>query len=440
MLHVLKNIYNKLPFERLGLLKNIPDRILFGKSYVVVRSSSTYGVYNLRKNLFNIISHARNTTKYGRDHIPENVSLDNVFDVYDNLPVISTDDVSSNIENFISDEASVTNSYYTTTGGTGRNPSKILLSNESFGKEWAHMHAIWSLIGYKRKQHCKLTLRGKHLDSEKLTQYNPIYNEVVVDTFRLSNENFSQFLNEIERWQISYIHGYPSLLFEFKNYLERAGVSFPVKGIMLGSEGASVKDKQDLEEFFGCKVIHWYGQTEKVILAPDIDGNGMFKCFTSYGYPDILYPVEGFGEIIGTTFVNRAMPLIKYRTGDFGKLERDGDFIFIKDLKGRWGKDFLYYSNDKKIPTSSVNLHSDIQKEILFYQIYQSDFAEIHIKILPRKTTVLSDEKIKNTVAKEIQDKLSGFIVTAEVTNNENDILRSKRGKMMMLVQDIKEV
>ena len=67
--------------------------------------------------------------------------FDEAKQVLAELPLISSSDLSNNLDYFISNEFKSNNSYLTTTGGTGRNPTSILLSNESFGTEWAHSRA-----------------------------------------------------------------------------------------------------------------------------------------------------------------------------------------------------------------------------------------------------------------------------------------------------------
>ena len=231
------------------------------------------------------------------------------------------------------------------------------------------MHKIWEYAGYNRHTDVKLTIRGKSIKGDSLVEYNPIYNEIVVDSFKLKKDNFHNIIDIIQKYKIKYIHGYPSLLKELMDYCKYFKLHFQLKGIFLGSEGSSVDEKSVLQNFFQCQVVSWYGQTEKITLAIDHSSNGVYRVFTSYGLPGIHNPDEhGFGEITGTTFINKALPIIKYRTGDYGNLIKN-KHVYLTNIQGRWGKDFIFLNHDKKIPTTSINLHSPIQNEILFYQI-----------------------------------------------------------------------
>jgi phenylacetate-coenzyme A ligase PaaK-like adenylate-forming protein len=210
-----------------------------------------------------------------------------------------------------------------------------------------------------------------------------------------------------------------------------------LKGIMLGSETVQSSDWNDFESFFNCRIISWYGQTEKVILAFSEKSPPEYTVFTSYGYPYICDPDnKGFGEIIGTTFVNKALPLINYRTGDFAVIEEKNNSLILKNLEGRWGKDFVFLSEKKRIPTSSINLHSSVQSEILFYQIHQKEYGKIEITILPKASAKLSSNEILEEFKKNMEMNLHEFQIDYKIVE-DHQIVKSARGKRIMLVQDL---
>jgi phenylacetate-CoA ligase len=440
MLDKFRKIYTSLPKGLVGFLRWTPNNRLYGSHYSAIRNNISFDPDVIVPNLNYILNYARNHTVFGRENIPSAFKTEEAVAVLKSLPLISSDDIAKNIGWFSSDEYSPGNSYYTTTGGTGRNPTTILLSNESYGIEWAHINAIWETTGYSRKKCTKLTLRGKTLKGKRIYEYNPLYNEVVIDTFKLNKYNFPELLPVLKKYNIRYVHGYPSLVSEFIEYAIFHKTDYEFKGFFIGSEEVPDQDKIFYREKYHCPVVSWYGNTEKVTLAPDLDGSGAYKVFTSYGYPYILNPDQtGFGEIIGTTFVNKALPLFNYRTGDYGRIIDKNGAIFMTDIKGRWGKDFVYINPEKRIPTSSINLHSLIQREILFYQINQDEYAKLKLCILPKPTTTLTDEEIIDGIKNDMKEKLKDFDVVYIITHNETEIIRSKRGKMLMLVQNLKK-
>lgn len=432
MLKQFKSVYDYLPKEYLTFLKYIPDRILFGKTYLNWRSKVSFDKNIINKNLYETLLYVKKHTMYGKYNIPDYLTEENSIEILNSLPITTSQDIATKLDYYVSDEFNKYNSYCTTTGGTGRNPTTILLSNELYGIEWAHVHHIWSFVGYERKKHLKLTLRGKSLKSDKLVEYNPIYNELVVDTFKIKESNFVQLLKELKKYDIKYIHGYPSLIKEYMVYFSKFNYKPNIKGIFLTSEGATIEDKSKMQDFFNCKVLSFYGQTERALIAADFESNDMHKVYTSYGYPRVVD-----GELVITSFVNRALPLINYKIGDGAEIIEDNQNIYLKNLKGRWGKDFIYLDENKKISTTAINLHSKIQDEIVFYQIHQKEIAKIEIRVLQKSTSNMTKEKLHEIFSLEMKMNLKDFIINVKIVD-ENNIVKSQRGKMMLLIQELK--
>ena len=97
--------------------------------------------------------------------------------------------------------------------------------------------------------------------------------------------------------------------------------------ILLSAQYISEKDKSTIESFWDCHVYEHYGMTEMGL-------GGAMACRARAGYhpreADLLFeiidPVTGevlpedeFGEIVFTTLTRQAMPLIRYRTGDYSR-------------------------------------------------------------------------------------------------------------------------
>ena len=434
LLQQIKRLYRALPPWMTSGVRLVPDGVLFGTSYRKCRAS--VDVADVGSNLKAALDYARSHTAWGKEHVPTDIRGEDAEEILRGMPVVSSDELAAEPARFVSDGATDLNSYWTTTGGSGRNPTSIRLSNASYGIEWKHMHAIWG-SEYLRRRDLKLTFRGYHLKERELVRFDPIYNELSVDPFQLNDGNFKEFMRKVRQYKVNCLHGYPSLISMFMERLRCIGETFHVKLIFLGSEGASVELKRQLSSFFVAKVISWYGQTEKVVLAYDADATGRFVNFSSYGYPWILNPDEnGIGEIIGTTFVNKAMPLVNYRTGDYGRIVYEDDKIVLESIQGRWGKDFVYRTKDDKIPTSAINLHDGIQLKILFYQIVQNEYGKIEVKVLPKSGS--APESICNELVGELSARLKGFEINCNAVKSDQDFVRSTRGKMIMLVQNIK--
>jgi phenylacetate-coenzyme A ligase PaaK-like adenylate-forming protein len=100
-----------------------------------------------------------------------------------------------------------------------------------------------------------------------------------------------------------------------------------MKAILLSAEYVSDENVRIIEEIWDCKVFEHYGMTEMGL-------GGAMACETRIGYHpreadlifEIIDPESGaalpdgeYGEIVFTTLTREAMPLVRYRTGDFSR-------------------------------------------------------------------------------------------------------------------------
>lgn len=110
--------------------------------------------------------------------------------------------------------------------------------------------------------------------------------------------------------------------------LVRRDPGLRVKSVLFATDHAPDPIRAELERAWGCRAFDHYGMTEMGL------GGGV-ECEARRGYhlreADLLFEVidphtgepqpEGaYGEIVFTTLTRRGMPLIRYRTGDWGRL------------------------------------------------------------------------------------------------------------------------
>jgi phenylacetate-coenzyme A ligase PaaK-like adenylate-forming protein len=100
-----------------------------------------------------------------------------------------------------------------------------------------------------------------------------------------------------------------------------------MRTILLSAQFISDTDKRIIENSWDCTVYEHYGMTEMGL-------GGAMQCEERVGYhpreADLLFeiidpdtgdvlPDGAYGEIVFTTLTRQAMPLIRYRTGDFSR-------------------------------------------------------------------------------------------------------------------------
>jgi len=451
-----KELYEKIPTFAKKIMFYIPKSFLFGMDYYeylkLIKKTERYTDSQITeyqtKKLREIAAEAYNYTDFWPEIFdkysinPSNITLEDLK----RLPTIDSSVVKANYKKMVS-KRYLKKGYWVTTGGTGRNPTPIFLSNESFAIEWAFMYDQWQRIGFDWKLK-KVTFRGKNL-GDRLTEIVYPYNELLVNIFKLDDENIKPIVKNILDFKASFFHGYLSAIYIFTKKLEKLeidGSKFKLKGILLGSENIDETKRNYLEEFYNCRAYSWYGHTEKGILAGECEKSRLYHAFFQYGYFMFL-DKEGYneekGEIVTTGFINKAMPLINYKTGDYGELSNDKcscgrNYKLLKNVKGRWGVDFIYDKNLNKIPTTAVNMHIKEQNYILNLQLYQEKPGEVEVHF-----SVVNDEYaglVKASLENELKSKLGKNFIIKVLHVDDKDIFRTKSGKIPFLVQEIRDV
>lgn len=128
--------------------------------------------------------------------------------------------------------------------------------------------------------------------------------------------------------------------------------------IVSGASHLSGPLRRRLEDAFGCPVIDMFGLHETRPIAVSTDG-GPFRVLDLPVLVEVLdaagapVPPGSRGELVVTAGSNPLLPLVRYRTGDFGRLVEIEGRPAIADLEGR--EDVTFTSADgRSVPGVDV--------------------------------------------------------------------------------------
>jgi phenylacetate-CoA ligase len=113
-----------------------------------------------------------------------------------------------------------------------------------------------------------------------------------------------------------------------------------------GAMALSLPLRHDLQDAYGCPVIDVYGLHETRPIAASADG-GPFVILDRRVHVEVLddagrtVPPGERGEIVVTAGENPLLPLVRYRTGDFGRLVDVAGRPALADLEGREATRFV---------------------------------------------------------------------------------------------------
>ena len=361
-------------------------------------------------------------------------------------PIIDKHIISGNFEAFSSNIKNKYHWYDAYTGGSTGEPFHLLNSG---GYEYAFGLRKWKEYGY-RKGDKILALDGTKLSEEILAQgiywceksVDDIpFGSCALSSLYFTKDNAQIYCNFISEFQPDFIRGYPSFVYSIACYAEQYGMSFVgIKGIELTSETAHNYQIDKIKKIFNTKVYLQYGHTEGCVFAYTYDETYRYKVEPLYGYIEILDENDEhvreneIGEVVVTSLHNFAMPLIRYRTGDFAEYGgKDDKYIYLNRVLGRT-QDYIIDKNGNQILLTALifGQHFHAMGNIVKWQIEQYEKGKILIHIIKGQEYSILDEQELQQLFNELGN------VDIEL-NYVTNISLTARGKSQMLIQHIKQ-
>jgi phenylacetate-CoA ligase len=335
--------------------------------------------------------------------------------------------------------------YITTGGSTGTPVGFYLHKGTSRPKEQAFLEAQWRRAGYF--DGARLVVVRGHVTSARsrgaIASYDATRDWLMLSSSHLTAERLPEYLGHVRRFRPDVLHAYPSAALQLAGLLERAGERWPVplRCLLAGSERLTAPQKQLLQETFGCRVYTWYGHSERVVLAGEGRNSGLLYFCPAYGYVEFGPPdADGLCEVIGTTFHNLVMPLVRYRTGDHVRLynpSRDGpkelDWPAVSAVEGR-AQDHLVTSTGRRISLTAFNVHDKSFDGLYALQFFQERAGLAELRYVPGpRFDQARLYHIQAVVRRKLGDDMQ--IVLREVRETE----KTTGGKNKWLISTLRE-
>lgn len=334
--------------------------------------------------------------------------------------------------------------YITTGGSTGVPVGFYLERGVSRPKEQAFLDALWRRAGYAPGDRVAV-LRGGVVSSVArgaISRYDATRDWLVLSSYHLTAERLHEYVAALRRFQPAFLHAYPSAALQLAELLERDGstLDVPLRGLLCGSERLTDLQKALLERHFGCRVYRWYGHSERVVLAGEGWQSGLFYFSPQYGYAEFGPADEnGLCEVIGTSFHNVAMPLIRYRTGDYVRPAdaathtREFPWLAASEIAGR-EQEFLVSGTGRRISLTAFNMHDAVFDGLYAVQFFQSEPGRAEFRYLPGPA--FDDARlagIRAAIERKLGDDFSVNVRRVEALE------KTSRGKHRWLVSEVDE-
>lgn len=451
-LNQLKEIYTNSPLWLKKIYASVPYSIRNGYEYrkwnKFLKTEVNEEEYELLK-FKETIAFAYKNTKFYKQ-VLDNLGADpeeiNTYKDIEKLPVIDKETVRNHFNDFLAVNYPNKKTFFVTTGGTSGSPMKYIQSKNVYAKEIAFIHNFFLKNGaYPDIK--KASFKGINEDlidsSEKQFWYdNPVNNEIVFSAGYINANTIEIYIRKLNELKVQYLYGFTSsMLFLIYNMKKKnVFLDYPLKGIYLVSESFSQKDIDVIKDFFKCTVASYYGHSERLVFATSSKSKPFnYQVDRRYGLFELINKNKSIitvnnyhGEIVGTSFDNYAMPLIRYKTGDFTEYV-DYPNRTISLIQSPRNQEYIDCKDGSKIAFPSLILPSEMYKlNILKYQLIQVSLENCVLLIIPGENFHSDNIQI---LRKSIDSRI-GLILNCDI-KIVDQLRTTKRGKHKYFIKDL---
>lgn len=367
------------------------------------------------------------------------------------LPTIDRHTLNSHLDDMCVPGAVDRSADYVSTGGTSGTPLRFYIGAGRSNVEFAHVVAGWERAGYRLGMPLAV-FRGRVVPPDRdglRHEYDPLLRHHYYSNFHMSDENMGRYLEHVRGIGECFLHVYPSSIAALARFVRRSGLVPPtnVRGILAESEIVYPDQRKLVEETFGVRYFSSYGLTEKVVAAAECERSSAYHVFPTYGICELLdregRPVTtpgAIGEITGTGFMNRIVPFLRYRTGDFATYVSHGcgscgrQQLVLGTIEGHRVQEHLIMRDGTAVSWTAVNVHDDTFESVRRFQFQQTRRGAATLRIVAASTFGEGDRR---RILERLTERLAGQLdITIELVE---DIPLSKAGKSIYVDQQLRE-
>ncbi|QVK20613.1 phenylacetate--CoA ligase family protein [Mycoplasmatota bacterium] len=383
-----------------------------------------------------LIQHAKNTTIFYKDK----------GDILEDFPIINKNIIRDNQDDFISSNFDKSKLITMFTSGSTGTPFVCFQNKDKRKRVIAEIIYYSEKVGFKiGKNLINLRTITPKNNKSRLVQW--VQNISLQNVGEYDKESIGDIIADIEKKSRygSMLIGYASVYDALRDYFHKYGTSVAnnsnIYGIVSGALMLVDETRESMINAFNCPCVSRYSNQENGIIGQDDVENNCF-IINEANYiveifdmdKDALLEDGQAGRIVITDLFNKAMPMIRYDTGDIGAItyvERNG--VMKRAIVSFGGRkiDSVYDIHGARIsPHLISSLLWFFSKSIIQYQFIQVSEYEYEVNLTIDATLSNLDE---------LKDKLLGLVGIDAILNinivKEIPILSS--GKRRYIVNEM---
>ncbi|MHB0937011.1 MAG: phenylacetate--CoA ligase family protein [Armatimonadota bacterium] len=154
-------------------------------------------------------------------------------------------------------------------------------------------------------------------------RFNRHWRQLYMSSYHISPTTAPHYIGALRRYGSRWITGYGSAISLLGEHLLEQPAELDIKAVLTSGDTVTPRQRQAIEEGFRTRMFDYYGSAEGCCVISECE-RGSLHVQPEAGILEILgeegnpCPPGVEGEFICTGLGNDAMPLVRYRTGDYG--------------------------------------------------------------------------------------------------------------------------
>lgn len=336
----------------------------------------------------------RNILEYASAHVPFYKALGVVQ--LEDFPVMKKTDYRNEQETaFYSDEFAGQSLHAVYTSGSTGNPFKVVQDAEKRNRTICDLIACHDSIGWKLGDRY-VFIRNWVSNYKQSRLKSFMQNSHNVNITGFDDQQKQQLTNWLKKHKNVVILGYASALNEYAVFLQNQNIDakqLHTKLLVSDSDALTPSIRNRLISVFGCPVFNRYDNEENGLLGISNAHEDAIRLNTASLYFEILKldtnePAEPgeIGRVVVTDLYNKAMPLIRYDTGDLAATNDAAGCIHV--LTALYGRTAGSLTNMDGRLVSDVAISGAMEPfvGIVKYQIIQKNHGVYEVSYVGQLT------------------------------------------------------
>jgi len=429
---------------------------------MIVNPRVLYKYFKLRIDGFsqkNSLKKRIKIARYAFNHVPiyrekyKNAGINSSNEIrtkddFENLPIITKDDLRSRNHDFFSDIVDKKFAYKSTTGGSTGKPIEIY-HDKRYPSEILNWRFLswWKLNPLDSEGNVWRDVNGMHSKVSLKQKIKRWPKKIIfLDASKISTEEALLFLNKLKKNKIKILRGYVGGIDFLADIALINNIKLPHLKIVWATAAPITKIfKNKIKKAFNTPVIDQYGCGEIYWLAANSPYSGdKLHFFSDARYiefvDDNYKPIKkNNGSILLTDLENYLFPLIRYENGDRGSWCKDNvsenkiNLPLIEPIKGRISESLKLSDGTVLSGEYFTQIFDDYPNAVSQYQVHQKSYDLIVLRVVPEKTYQKFEYEILE-VKKNMEQLISN---KSKVKIEFVDAIASDAGKNRYILSDV---